>query len=240
MHLSGGEFAVAFVALLLGAVIQGSIGFGVNLVAVPIVALVAPEALPATLILVAFPLAVAMAFRERDAVHISGVVWTSIGRLPGSILGAWIVVAISANSLSVVIGASVVAAAALSLITRPIPVTPATATVAGFAGGVTGTAAAIGGPPMALLYQHHEGPTLRATMAGTFAISTVMSVVVLAIAGQVHGWQIWLSIALLPAVAIGLVASYFLHSHLDARWLRPVVLGFVATTGAVAIVNGLI
>jgi len=240
VHLSGGEFAVAFVALLLGAVIQGSIGFGVNLVAVPIVALVAPEALPATLILVAFPLAVAMAFRERDAVHISGVVWTSIGRLPGSILGAWIVVAISANSLSVVIGASVVAAAALSLITRPIPVTPATATVAGFAGGVTGTAAAIGGPPMALLYQHHEGPTLRATMAGTFAISTVMSVVVLAIAGQVHGWQIWLSIALLPAVAIGLVASYYLRSHLDARWLRPVVLGFVTTTGAVAFVNGLI
>jgi uncharacterized protein len=240
VHLSGGEYAVAFVALLLGAVIQGSIGFGMNLVAVPIVALVAPEALPATLILVAFPIAVAMAVREREDLHAEGVAWTSIGRLPGSVIGAWIVVVVSASSLQIVIGASVVAAAALSLITRPIPVTPTTATVAGFAGGVTGTAAAVGGPPMALLYQHHEGPTLRATMAGTFAISTVMSVVVLAVADQVHGWQIWLSIALLPAVAIGLGASYFLHSHLDARRLRPVVLGFVATTGAVAIVNGLV
>jgi uncharacterized protein len=240
VHLSGGEFAVAGAALVLGALVQGSIGFGMNLVAVPIVALVAPEALPATLILVAFPLAIAMAVRERDAVHTAGVVWTSIGRLPGSILGAWIVVAISADSLSVVIGASVVAAAALSLVTRPIPVTPTTATVAGFAGGVTGTAAAIGGPPMALLYQHHEGPTLRATMAGTFAISTVMSVAVLAIAGQVAWWQVLLSIALLPAVALGLAASYLLHSRLEARWLRPIVLAFVAATGVVTVVNGLV
>ncbi|MGH9024531.1 MAG: hypothetical protein ACRDWD_00195, partial [Acidimicrobiia bacterium] len=54
VHLSGGEFAVAVAALLLGALVQGSIGFGMNLVAVPVVALVAPEALPATLILVAF------------------------------------------------------------------------------------------------------------------------------------------------------------------------------------------
>jgi hypothetical protein len=240
VHLSGGEFAVAFAALGLGALVQGSIGFGMNLVAVPIVALVAPEALPATLILVAFPLAVAMAVRERHAVHTSGVVWTSIGRLPGSILGAAIVVAVSANSLSVVIGVSVVAAAALSFVTRPIPVTPTTATVAGFAGGVTGTAAAIGGPPMALLYQHHEGPTLRSTLAGTFAISTVMSVVVLAVAGQVHGWQIWLSIALVPAVALGLLASHFLHTRLDGGWLRPAVLMFVTATGVVAILNGIL
>jgi uncharacterized membrane protein YfcA len=240
VHLSGGEFAVTFAALGLGALVQGSIGFGMNLVAVPIVALVAPEALPATLILVAFPLAVAMAVRERQAVHTSGVVWTSIGRLPGSILGAAIVVGVSAKSLSVVIGVSVVAAAALSFVTRPIPVTPTTATVAGFAGGVTGTAAAIGGPPMALLYQHHEGPTLRSTLAGTFAISTVMSVVVLAVAGQVHRWQIWLSIALVPAIALGLLASYFLHARLDAGWLRPAVLTFVAAAGVVAILNGIL
>jgi uncharacterized protein len=240
VHLSGGEYAVAFAALVLGALVQGSIGFGMNLVAVPVVALVAPEALPATLILVAFPIAVAMAVRERHAVHRSGLVWTSLGRLPGTLVGAWIVAAVSGDTLSVIIGVSVVVAVVLSLVARPIPVTPTTATAAGFAGGITGTAAAIGGPPMALLYQHHEGATLRSTLAGTFAIATVMSVAALAIAGQITGWQIVLSVALLPAVGLGFAASHFLHRRLDARWLRPAVLAFAAITGGAAILRGLI
>jgi uncharacterized membrane protein YfcA len=239
MHLSVVEFALTFAALIVGALVQGSVGFGMNLVAVPVVALVAPEALPATLILVGFPIAVAMAVRERHAVHVDGVVWTTVGRLPGTLVGVWIVAAVSSDALSVVIGLSVVAAVGVSLIARPIPVTPATATAAGFAGGVTGTAAAIGGPPMALLYQHHEGPTLRSTLAGTFAIATVMSVAALAIADQIAGWQIVLSVALIPAVGLGLIASHFLHTRLDARWLRPSVLSFAAATGAAAIIRGI-
>jgi uncharacterized membrane protein YfcA len=239
LHLSGAELAVVLAAVLVGAVIQGSIGFGMNLVAVPAVALVEPAALPATLILVAFPLSVGVFAREHHAVDTSGVLWTSLGNLPGTVLGVWIVAAVSASALSAVAGASVIVAVLISLVGRPIAVTTPTALAAGFTSGVIGTAAAIGGPPLALLYQHHEGPTVRSTLAGSFLVAAAMSIVALGAAGEIHGWQLLLALVLLPAVAVGLVASHFLHRRLDAHWLRPAVLAFAAVAGAAAVARGL-
>lgn len=239
MHLSGAELAVVLAAVLIGALIQGSIGFGMNLVAVPAVALVEPAALPATLILVAFPLSVGVFAREHHAVDRDGVMWTSLGNLPGTLLGVWIVAAVSASALSAVAGASVIVAVLISLIGRPVPVTTPTALAAGFTSGVIGTAAAIGGPPLALLYQHHEGATVRSTLAGSFLIAALMSIVALGVAGEIRGWQLLLALALVPAVGLGLVASHFLHRRLDAHWLRPAVLAFAAVAGAAAVARGL-
>ena len=39
-------FTFAFVAVLVGAMVQGAVGFGLALVVVPVLALVRPEALP--------------------------------------------------------------------------------------------------------------------------------------------------------------------------------------------------
>ena len=46
------EFLVAFVAVLVGAMVQGSVGFGLALVVVPALTLVRLEALPATVLLI--------------------------------------------------------------------------------------------------------------------------------------------------------------------------------------------
>ena len=54
------EFLVLFVAVGLGAVVQGSVGFGFALVVVPALTLVYPEALPATVLLLTMPMAATM------------------------------------------------------------------------------------------------------------------------------------------------------------------------------------
>ena len=59
-------------------------------------------------------------------------------------------------------------------------VTPATATATGVATGLTGTAAAIDGPPLALLYQHDPPPVFRATLATQFALGSVFTLTALA------------------------------------------------------------
>ena len=226
-------------AVGVGALVQGSIGFGSNLVAVPVLALANPEALPATLTLVVIPLVIAMAVRERHAVDRAGVTWITLGRIPGTALGAWVVAVVSGATLSVLLGSGVLVAVALTTFSGPVAVNRVTTAAAGFASGVMGTATSIGGPPMALLYQHHEGAVLRSTLAWAFAFGTALSLTGLLIGGVVHLWQLALAAALLPALAIGLAVSAFVVGRIEGRWLRPAVLAFAAITAVWAIVRGL-
>ncbi len=68
------EFVVWFVAVMLGAVVQGAISFGLALVVVPALTLFLPEALPATVLLLVMPLAVVRAVRERRVIDVPGLV----------------------------------------------------------------------------------------------------------------------------------------------------------------------
>jgi uncharacterized membrane protein YfcA len=230
---------IALAAITIGALVQGSVGFGANIVAVPVIALFEPDALPATLALVVIPLVAVMAVRERHAVDRAGVTWITVGRVPGTVVGAAVVAVISADTLSVLLGAGVLLAVVMSALTTTIPVNRVTATSAGFASGAMGTATAIGGPPLALLYQHHEGPVLRATLAVSFAIGTVLSLVGLAIAGAIEPWHVLLALALVPGLLTGFALSRLLVHRLDRAWLRPAVLTFAAVTAVIAIVRGL-
>jgi uncharacterized protein len=239
LHISLGEYLVVLVTAGLGAMVQGSIGFGANLIAVPVVAVLVPEALPVVLLLWVLPLAVAMAVRERHGVDWSGVRWITVGRLPGTALGIWVVAEVADDTLSVLCGGAVLAAVAMSLLTTTVRVTPVTKAVAGFTGGVMGTTTSIGGPPLALLYQHHEGRVLRSTLAAAFAIGATTSVLGLGISGVIEGWQVWLALALLPGLAAGMLLSRAVARHVDGQWLRPAVLSFAAVAALAALARGL-
>jgi uncharacterized membrane protein YfcA len=110
---------------------------------------------------------------------------------------------------------------------------------AGLVSGVTGTSAGIGGPPLALLYQHHPGPTMRSTLAVSFMFGTMLSLVTLGIARQVGVEQLLFGVGLAPVVVAGSIAGRRLHGLLDQGWLRPAVLVFAAITAATALVNAL-
>lgn len=239
MDLTVAAVVIAFVAVLVGALVQGVIGFGMNLVAVPVLALLEPDSLPAVAVMLGVPISLTMLAHEHVSVDRTGVAWVMVGRLPGTVLGAWIVTVASNGALAVVIGASVLFATLLSAWAPPIPHNPRTVTAAGFVSGTTGTAAGIGGPPLALLYQHHPGPVIRSTLAATFFLGTILSLTMLGIAGEI-GWAHVLFAALLtPAALVGSRFSRRFASHVDANWLRPAVLTFAAVSAVVVVVNGL-
>jgi uncharacterized membrane protein YfcA len=97
----------------------------------------------------------------------------------------------------------------------------------------------VGGPPVALLYQHHGGPVIRSTLGAFFALTGVLSLAGLAAIGKVAGWQILLALALVPAMVTGFWLSRHLHGHVDRGWMRPAILVLSALAGTAAIVNGL-
>jgi hypothetical protein len=238
-HLSWAGYALILTAALLGALVQGSIGFGAAMVTVPVLAFVTPEALPAGMIVSVVPLTIAQTLRDRAGVDWSGVSWMTLGRLPGSAIGAWTVTAVAQSTIAVLAGGAVLVGVGASLFAAAIPLTRPTKITAGFASGAMGTATSIGGPPVALLYQHADGLVVRGTLAASFAASTTISVVMLALTGAIELWQVALGMAMMPGLAAGLALSSPLARCLDKRWLRPAVLAFVAVTAILTIVQGL-
>jgi uncharacterized membrane protein YfcA len=104
---------------------------------------------------------------------------------------------------------------------------------------VMGTAAGVDGPPLALLYQHHHGEAIRATLAACFVFGALMSAAILVIAGEIRMEQLVFTLKLLPALAVGLLASTWGTRHLRGRSVRPAVLAFAAVAGAVTLIRGL-
>lgn len=234
-----GAFAAAVAATLIGASIQASIGFGMNLVVVPVLALAVPASLPAAAVLLGLPMSAAMVRHEHHAVDRSGFGWILVGRLPGTFLGTWVVATFTPDALKALIGVFVILAVGLSVAAPPLRLSPRNQIAAGAVSGTTGTAAGIGGPPLALLYQHATGPTMRATLAASFLVGTLLSITTLALAGEIRAADVGLAAALIPVVVAGSWIGRQAHAVLDGAWLRPAVLVFALVSGGVVIVDAI-
>ena len=181
---------------------------------------------------------IATALRERGAIDRAGFVHATVGRVFGTAGGVGLLLVIPRDSLTVLVGTVILVAVAMSALSPELDADRNTTPAAGFASGVMGTAAAIGGPPMALAYQSRPGSELRSTLAASFVVGSVMSLGGLLLADEVEGWHALWALELLPGVALGLVASRYVVRWFDRRWLRPSVLAFAALAGAAAVVRG--
>jgi uncharacterized membrane protein YfcA len=237
--MSGGILIVFLLGVTAGAVIQGSIGFGFSFVVVPLLGLLRPEALPATVLIMSMPMTVALALRERDAIDGGGFVRLTAGRVVGTAVGVLLVRSWPTDELAVLTGASLLLGVAVSLFAPAFEAGRRTQVALGVASGVMGTTAAVGGPPAALAYQHRPGPQLRATLSASFVIGSVLSLTGLALARQVGQEDLWLALELLPGLGIGLLLSRLVGRRLDRAWLRPAVLSFAAATAVAVLIRAL-
>jgi uncharacterized membrane protein YfcA len=230
--------AVLAVAVAAGAVIQGSIGFGYALVAVPAMVLLLPWAVPVTPLFLALPMTLLMSTREWRSIDLGGFALITAGRLFGTVAGVVLLVLTPKGYLSVLTGLLILTAALGSFLKPTFEVNKRTRLAGGVASGVVGTVAALGGTPLALVYQDRSGAELRSTLAISFVVGIAMSLVGLGLAGQVEGRQVILALHLLPCMLVGLWVSWWVVERLDERWLRPAVLTFAAAAGLVIILLG--
>ncbi|PWK86500.1 hypothetical protein C8D88_105549 [Lentzea atacamensis] len=235
--MSWGLLAVAGVVVALGGLLQGLIGFGLALVAVPLLALLDPALVPVPVLVVASAHAMMSLVREFGHVDWRGVGWAMLGRLPGTVVGIWIVDSLDPKSFGVVVGAAVLACVLLSVISwRPQP-TPPSLVTAGVASGSFGTATSIGGPMVALLYQNQSGPQVRATLAAFFTLGSVVSIIGLSATGNVTAHQLWAGLALIPFLVAGFLLSGPLRKRFDAGGIRTPMLVVAGASAVVLIVR---
>ncbi|WP_230985398.1 sulfite exporter TauE/SafE family protein [Microbispora oryzae] len=221
-------------AVFAGAVIQGAVGFGLGLLASPIIAMLEPRVVPGAVHIVNATLPLFTLAREWRRVDWRGFGFAVLGRLPGSVAGGFVVVYVSTRALGVLVGVMVLVAVALTARSVAVPRNGGTLTAAGFLSGVTGTATGIGGPPVALVYQTAKGPQIRATLALFFVLGALQSLALLAVLGRLPARALVTGAALVPFVVLGFAVSGPLRRYLDGGRVRRAVLS-VAALSAVAV-----
>lgn len=228
--------AVTFLVTAASAALQGTIGFGFAVVAVPVLSLLDPSLAPVPQLLVSAPLTLSMLWRERHAIDLRGATWVLIGRLPGAVLGLALLELASARALDLLMGAFVLMGVAILATGVHLPRNRTTELTAGIVSGVTSLVASIGGPPLALLYRDEKGETLRATLAALFSIGLVITILARALSGNISERDVVLSAWMLPPLLLGVWASRYLLSRVEGRPLRigVLVVSAAAALGLVA------
>lgn len=224
-------FALLSVVVLVAAFVQGASGMGFALLFAPVAGLVAADLMPVAVLAMMIPLNAFVLWRERQHVDLSGVGWVSLSRILCTPLGLWVLVAVPESRLGLLIGGSTVLAALVSLLAPDFSPGKGVYLGAGAVTAVTETATGVGGPPLALAYQHRPAPELRATVAACFLVGEIVSLALLLVQGKGHMSSLQGALVLMPALAVGLWASSHVHQRIPSSKLRMFVLVFAVVSG---------
>ena len=232
-------FGLASLVVAAGAALQRVIGFGLGVFSVPLLLLFAPGFVPGPLLAASVVLTVLLAHHDRAGINWRDLLWALSGRTVGIAIATALLATVSARALGLWSGGLVLFAVALSASGLRVPPAPRSLLAAGLLSGVLGTAVSIGGPPIALIYQHETGARLRGTLAAFFLIGVTMSLAGLRVADR-FGWtELRLATYLLPGVLAGFLFARRAAHLIDRGYTRPAILTISALSSVLVIARAL-
>lgn len=234
LDLSASAYAAAAFGVFLGTMAQRLSGQAYGLIAAPILALAAPQYLPAALLFLGIFVGLTSAALETKHIArhelLPGMTGRALGAVFGAVIAGW---ALEAELIRLAVAGVVFLGIALSLIGFRVAIRPASLFTAGTVAGIMGTLTGIGAPPMALLYQHEETRRAAAMQNTFFFWGMSVSILALAAAGLV-GWRhLWFAAALAPASILGLALAQRLTGHFAKRRVRPIALTLAGAAATV-------
>lgn len=233
--MSLADFLLATTAVAMGALIQGTIGFGLGLFAAPFLILIDPRLVPGPILVSSAVLTVLLARREWHSVQGNDLGWAVAGRVVGTLVAMGAISVLSNERLELLFGLIVLGAVGLTASGLRIRPAPKTLGLVGVASGFMGTLTSIGGPPIALLYQHETGPKIRATLSAFFIVGVGLSLAGLAGVGRFGMTELRLGGYLVPGILVGYGVSRFTTGFVDKGFIRPAVLIVSAMAGLAVI-----
>ncbi len=232
--------ALLAVVVMLGATMQGLVGLGLNLVSAPIVTIVAPSLMPEVPLFLAVVLPFFTLARSRSDIDWHGLGWVLSARIPGVALGVLFLALFSDRAVAIAVALMVLVAVLITMAPVEVPVRRVTLGLAGLFSGLAGTATSVGGPPVALLYQHRPPAQIRSTLAVLFTVGAAMSLVGIWLSGHLDTQALPLALLLTPCLALGAWAGSRLQHVLADHHVRYAVLGICAASALVLLVRSLL
>ncbi len=231
VHVVGWAFVVIACVMFVGAMLQGVIGFGMVILSFPAIVVIEPELLPQTALIGGLPMVGFMIWKNWGSAQWDEVGWFTAGRPLGIVGALALLSALDRTALTLAGGTVVLVAVVLSIWAPQVPRRPQTLFGAGLVSSLFGTAIAIGGPPIGLLYQREAGPQLRSTISAINLFGNPVALGVLAVSGRIDATDVRTGVALAPFLLAGNASSKFVIPYFDRR-LRLTILGVCALAAA--------
>ncbi len=224
--------ALASLIVFLGALTQSLIGFGLAIIASPLLYLVEPELVPVPIIIMGFSISLLTLLRERQGFEFNGLQYALLGYIPGGIIGTLLLLIAPQSILGLAIAGIVALAVIISIFKFTVSITHKTLFIAGGISGIFGTIAAIGGPPLAILLAGKDAKQFRTSLSLFFIFSSLIALTILGGSGVVALHHFTLSALLLPSVLLGYLTANRLIGLVDKQKIRIVTL-FLCSLSAV-------
>ena len=225
--------SITFVSI--GSLLQATTGLGAGLIIVPLLGLISVELIPAPMIFGSLALSASMAIIGRNNIDFSRIQPVLGGVLFGTVVAASYIAVLSLDKLGIVFGIFILFAVVLSIKSPSISLNYKGCLAGGALSGFMGTSAGIGAPILALLYQHHTGPSLRATLAFLYCVSSVIMLVFLQLAGRFGLSELISGVFLIPGFVLGYFLSPIFVKKIDKGFARPAVL-IVSSVSAILLI----
>lgn len=114
--------------------------------------------------------------------------------------------------------------------------------IAGVLSGIMSGMFSMGGPPVVIYFMQSEDNTdeYMATISAYFVLSGVIAISMKAAAGFITV-PVWISLAVgVPAMLLGSFVGKRTRDHINAKLIKRIVYGFMATSGIIHVVTSLV
>ncbi|PWV98908.1 hypothetical protein DFR52_104199 [Hoeflea marina] len=230
---------LAFVIVLAASVVQAGLGMGFGLTAAPLLALIDPHLVPVPTLMIGMVTAGAGAWRERDAISWPEVGTGLAGRFIGVASGTYVLSQLTdRKGFMLVFGIMVAVAVVLSMGGWRLKFSRVSLVAMGWVSGLMGTITSVGAPPLAMIYQDHNPREARPTLAAFFAFGCAFSLSGLALSGWAGPDDVWLALAMVPPMLVGIWVARFLGGRFDRRF-RSALMAISGVAAAILIIRGL-
>jgi len=220
--------------IVVGAILQAATGMGTGILIVPLLALISLDLVPGPTVMASVALSLPMAWRGRRYINYGELKPLMSGLLVGCAAGAMGLASIPAERVGIAFAVAILITVAVTSVGVRLPFNRRSLTSVGMIAGVMGATSGVGAPPIALLYQHREGPELRPTLAFVYAASSAIILVFLAAVGQFGLHETVLALWLVPGYVLGYLLAAPFARILDRGYSRLAVLT-LSTVSAVAL-----
>lgn len=225
------------IVILIASVFQGSIGFGGNLIAQPIVIQLDPDLAPGPTLLTMTVLSGLLLMRDSSAANVGALGPAGFGTVIGTAIALIVVRQMGASGLSVVVAVAILVMVAITALSTTIERTRRNLSIAGALGGFGATTAGIGGPPIALLYQGATGHEVRGFLSSYNLLVSLFAIAGLSATGLFGSAELRDTALLLPVMAVGFWSSKPLLPIVDRGATRPAILLVSALAAVILLVR---
>ena len=220
--------AVALVVFL-AVLVQSSIGFGLGLIAMPVlVSLLGIRTAAPLVALVAMFAELVILIRYREAINLDVVKQLTLAAIVGIPVGIFTVKYVDGEIVNKVLGIIVIGYAAYALLSPKLPefAGKAWSYFFGFLAGILGGAYNTGGPPVIIYGNCRSWPPdeFKSNLQGFFLVTGLVVLAVHGLSGNFTG-DVWRNLLYaLPGLVLGLASGFTLSHRINPILFRKIIL----------------